>query len=110
MTPVGGQGSHLLYIPDVVLVSEAFHRFTSFWIAPVSQLAVAMNGVVAATLQLITDGGLAGAGKAFDKIIPTAHMLENTDLTWANPHLSRSRQGRKTAPHARASRGFRPST
>jgi hypothetical protein len=63
MTPVGDQGSHLLYIPDVVLVSEAFHRFTSFRIAPVSQLAVAMNGVVAAALQFITNGSLAGAGK-----------------------------------------------
>ena len=40
MTGVGDQGSHLLYIPDVVLVSEAFHRFTGFRIAPVSQLAV----------------------------------------------------------------------
>ena len=50
VTPVGDQGSHLLHIPDVVLVCEAFHRFTSFRIAPVSQLAVAMNGVVAAAL------------------------------------------------------------
>jgi hypothetical protein len=50
----------------VVLVSEAIHRFTSFRIAPVSQLAVAMNGVVPAALQLITNGSLAGAGKAFD--------------------------------------------
>ena len=66
MTSVGDQGSHLLHIPDVVLVCEAFHRFTSFRIAPVSQFAVAMNGVVAAALQLITYGSLAGARMAFD--------------------------------------------
>ena len=80
MTPVGDQGSHLLYIPDVVLVSEAFHRFTSLRIAPVSQLAVAMYGVVAAALQLITNGSLAGAGQALDQIVPPAHVLENTHL------------------------------
>jgi hypothetical protein len=73
MTPVGDQGSHLLYIPDVVLVSEAFHRFTSFRIATISQLAVAMNGVVASSLQFIANRSLAGAGKAFDQIIPDAH-------------------------------------
>jgi len=78
MTPVGDQGSHLRYIPDMVLVSEAFHRLTSFRMAPVSQLAVAMNGVVAAALQLITNGSLAGPGKPFDQIIPPAHVLENT--------------------------------
>ena len=77
MTPVGDQGFHLLDIPDVVLVSEAFHRFTGFRIAPVRQLAVAMNGLVAAALQLIADGSLPGAGKAFDQIIPLAHAREN---------------------------------
>jgi len=79
MTPVGDQVSHLLYVPDVVLVSEAFHRFAGFRITPVCQLAVAMNGVVAAALQLITNRSLAGAGKPFDQIIPPAHVLENTD-------------------------------
>ena len=81
MTPVGDQGSHLLYIPDVVLVSEAFHRFTSFRIAPISQLAVAVNGVVAAPLQLIANGSLARAGEAFDQIVPPAHVPENTHHT-----------------------------
>ena len=81
MALVGDQGSHLVYIPDMVLVSEAFHRFTSFRIAPVSQLAVAMNGVVPAPLQLITNGSLAGSGKAFDQIVPPAHVLENTHQT-----------------------------
>ena len=91
MTPVGDQGSHLLYIPDVVLVSEASDRFTSFRIAPVSQLAIAMNGVVAAALQLITNGSLAGAGKTFDQKIPPAHLLESTHETWAIRQIEGSR-------------------
>jgi hypothetical protein len=62
----------------VVLVSGALRRFTCFRITLVSQLAVAMNGVVAAPLQFIANGSLAGAGKAFDQIIPPAHVLENT--------------------------------
>jgi hypothetical protein len=76
--PVGDQGSNSVYVPDVVLVSETIPRFTGFGIAPVSQLAIAMNGVVAAPLQFVANGGLAGAGKALDQVIPPAHVLENT--------------------------------
>ena len=76
--PVGNQGLYFVYIPDVVLVSADLRRSTSFRIPLVSQLAVAMNGVVAAPLQFIANGSLAGAGKAFDQIIPPAHVLENT--------------------------------
>jgi hypothetical protein len=39
--------------------------------------------VVAAAPQLITDRSLASAGDAFDEVIPPAHVLENTDQTWA---------------------------
>lgn len=53
-----------------------------------------MNGVVAAALQFITNGGLAGAGKAFDQIIPPAHALENT---------RRGRPGRWVEPDTGAS-------
>src|SRR5688500_11115521 len=75
MTPVGDQRSDLLHIPDVVLVSEALHRFTGFRIAPVRQLPVAVNGVVTAPLQLVANGSLAGAGEALDQVIPPAHVL-----------------------------------
>ena len=78
MTPVGDEGSHLLDIPDVVLVCEAFHRFTGVRIAPVGQLAVAMNGVIAAALQLIANGRLSGARKAFDQVIPPADVPEDS--------------------------------
>jgi len=81
MAPVGDQRSHFLHVPDVVLVSDAFHRFASLRIAPIRELAVAMDGVVPAALQLIANGSLAGAGKAFDQIIPPAHALENTHRT-----------------------------
>jgi len=63
----------------VVLVTAAHHRFTSFRIALISQLPVAMNGVVAAPLQFIANGSLAGAGKAFDQIVPPAHALKPTN-------------------------------
>jgi len=91
--PVGDQGFYFVYIPDVVLVSAALRRFTSFRIALVSQLAVAMNGVVAAPLQFIANGSLAGARTAFDQIIPPAHVLENThhERQNANPRVDSSK-------------------
>ena len=57
----------------LVLMSETIRRFTGFPIASISQFAVTMNGVVAASLQFIADRSFAGAGKAFDQIIPDAH-------------------------------------
>jgi len=62
----------------VVLVCATVSRLAGLRIAPISQLTVAMNGVVAAALQLIAHGRLAGAGKAFDEIVPPAHVLETT--------------------------------
>ena len=73
MGPVGDQGSHLLDIPDVVLVSEAVPRLTGLRIAPVRQLPIAVDGVVAPALQLIADGGLAGAREPLDQVVPLAH-------------------------------------
>src|SRR5687768_2422384 len=73
MTAVRDEGFHLLDIPDVVLVPEAFHRFTRLRIAPVRQFSIAMNGVVPASLQLAADRRLARAGKAFDQVVPLAH-------------------------------------
>src|SRR5690606_31079771 len=64
LTPVGDPCTDFLDVPDVVLVPEAFHRFTRFGISPVRQFAITMDGVVAAALQLVTDGRLASAGKA----------------------------------------------
>ncbi len=64
--------------PDVVVVSGAIRRFTSFRIALISQLAVTMNCMVAASLQFIADRGLASAGEAFNQIIRGAHLREDT--------------------------------
>ena len=52
---VGDKGLHLLDVPDVVLVTEPVHRLTGLRIAPVRQLAVAMDDVMAAALELIGD-------------------------------------------------------
>jgi len=60
-------------MPNVVLVCEAFRRFTGFGIASISQFAVTMNGMVAAPLQFIAHRSFAGAGKAFNQIISPAH-------------------------------------
>jgi hypothetical protein len=70
---VGDQGSYFIYMPNVVLVCEAFPRFTSFGIASISQFAVTMNGMVAAPLQFIARRSFAGAGNAFNQIVSNAH-------------------------------------
>jgi len=60
-------------MPNVVLLCEALPRFTSFRIAPISQFAVTMNGMVAAPLQFIAARSFAGAGNAFNQIISNTH-------------------------------------
>src|SRR6478735_3127615 len=77
-TLVRDQGPYCGDIPDVVLVAATLDRLPSFRVALVGQLAVAMDGVVAAPLQLLANGGLAGAGEAFDQVVPPAHLLDNT--------------------------------
>lgn len=49
---VGGQGPDPLHIPDVVLVRGALDGITGLRVPPVGQLAVAVDGVVTAPLQL----------------------------------------------------------
>ena len=50
---VGADGSYLVDVPDVVLVREALRRLTGLGITSVRKLAVAMDDVIAAPLQLI---------------------------------------------------------
>jgi len=78
LIPAGDQSSHFVHVPDVVLVFATLRRLTRFRIALVSQLAVAVDGVVAAPLKLIAYGGLTGTGKALDQIVPSAHALNGT--------------------------------
>ncbi len=66
MTLVGHQSSDLVDVPDVMLVGETIQGLTGFGIALVGQVHVAMDGVVAAPSQLVSDRGFAGAGNAFD--------------------------------------------
>lgn len=72
---------YFIYMPNVVLVCEAFRRFASFGIASISQFAVTMNGMVAAPLQFIADRSFAGAGNAFNQIISNAHCQMVTNNT-----------------------------
>lgn len=65
-------------MPNVVLMAGAIRRFTGFRIALISQLAVTMDCLVAAPLQFIADRAFASAGKAFNQIVPDAHLLEDT--------------------------------
>jgi len=53
VTLIGRQGPHLFDVPDMVLVGEAIQRLTGFGITLISQLPVAVDGVVATPLQLI---------------------------------------------------------
>src|SRR5215218_8076258 len=52
--------------PGTLLISAFINGFPRFWIAPIGQLPVAVDGVVAAPLQLIADRGFTGAGDAVD--------------------------------------------
>ena len=56
----GGVSDHaFLRHPEVVLMPTAVRRFPRYRIALVSQLAVAMDGVMSTALQSIANGGLA---------------------------------------------------
>jgi hypothetical protein len=58
---VGRQGSDLFDAPEMVLVGPSRHLSPGGWITLVGELAVTVDGLVAATLQLIADRRLAGA-------------------------------------------------
>jgi hypothetical protein len=57
----------------VVLVPEAVRRIAGFRIALIAQFTVIINDMIAAPPQFSVDRSLAGAGNAFNQIIPHAH-------------------------------------
>jgi len=71
-------------MPDVVLVhrkaGNAIYRCPSFRVALISQITVAVNGMVAAPLQFFTDRSFARTGNAFNQVISHAHcwMITNS--------------------------------
>ena len=73
MLMVGRQGLDPIDPPDVVLVGEALGGLAGVRVALEGELAVALDGVVAAALQLGADGGLAGGADALDEEVGDAH-------------------------------------
>ena len=45
-----------------------------FWLAPIGQVPVAVDGVVAAPLQFVADCGFTGAGNAVDDVVLATHV------------------------------------
>jgi len=68
MVLIGHQSSDLLNVPypGTMLVRVTIHGLPGFWIPPIGQLIIAVDGVVAAPLQLVADRGFTGAGNAVD--------------------------------------------
>ena len=65
---------YFIYMPNVVHVWQGVvHRFTSFRVALIGQFVVTVNGMIAAPLQFFADRSFAGAGNAFNQIVPNAH-------------------------------------
>ena len=52
-----------------MLASASIHGFPRFWIAPIGQLPVAMDGMIAAPLQFVADRRFTGAGNAVDEVV-----------------------------------------
>jgi len=76
----GDQGFYSIHMPNVVLVRAALNRITSFGIALISQFSVTIDGMVAASLQFLTDCSLASARNAINQIVPDAHCWIITNL------------------------------
>jgi hypothetical protein len=68
MVVIGHQSLDLLNVPypSTMLVSVPFHQLPSLEIVPIGQLPVAVDGVIAAPLQLVADRRFPGAGNAVD--------------------------------------------
>ena len=82
LTPLG---SDLLDVPDMMFVGEAIQGLAGFWIALISQFAIAMDGVVAAPSQLVAHR-FAAARNAFGK--PPCFTLRSS-VGWP-PKLARA--------------------
>lgn len=67
---VGDQSSYFIYMPDVVLVLDAIPSANWFLDRLDKPIHGRQNGMVAAPLQFFADLCFAGAGNAFNQIIP----------------------------------------
>jgi hypothetical protein len=65
----------------LTLVDRFMDRFPCIWIAPIFQLSVAVEDVIAAPLQCFSHRGFAGAGHALDQIIVLPHGPYLVDMS-----------------------------
>ena len=72
-TLVGNEGSYPVQAPHMMLVRAAGHRFTRSRVTLIGQFRIAVDRVVAASLQLPADRRLPRAGHAFNEVVPDAH-------------------------------------
>jgi hypothetical protein len=68
-------GSDFLSIPYMRPKTRTFYWSSSFRVAAIGELTVAVDDVVIAPLQPLSCGGLAGARTAFDQIVSLRHVL-----------------------------------
>ena len=57
-----------------MLSGATINGLAGFWIAPIGQFPVAVDGVVAAPLQFVADRGFTGAGNAVDDVVLDTHV------------------------------------
>ncbi len=65
---IGHQSADLRNVPHpgTLRSGATSNGLAGFWIAPIGQFPVAVDGVVAAPLQFVADRGFTGAGNAVD--------------------------------------------
>jgi len=73
LVATSGESLDLLYPPEVVLVPVAVGWCAGHGVALIGEFRIAVDGMVAASLQLLADGRLAASRHAFDKKVPSAH-------------------------------------
>jgi hypothetical protein len=76
MVLIGHQSADLLNVPHpgTMRSGATMNGLAGFWIAPIGQFPVAVDGVVAAPLQFVADRGFTGAGNAVDDVVLDTHV------------------------------------
>src|SRR3954465_12643727 len=73
---IGHQRADLRNVPHpgTLRSGAPSNGLAGFWLAPIGQFPVAVDGVVAAPLQLVADRGFTGAGNAVDDVVLGTHV------------------------------------
>jgi hypothetical protein len=86
---VGREGPDLLDVPDPMLEGRGVQGLTGPGIAPIRQVLVTVDGVIAPPLQLLGHRGLASTGNASDEIVLDSQVSLPTRLATVVGWLSR---------------------